>query len=109
MTEILERAPIEPIPRKVRPMELYEERQFINRPDFLYEPKIDGERCMARIDEGNVMLFSSKGNVFTERFPQVVRNLKTIPGQLFLDGEMAVVDERGIPRFELIKNYWPKT
>lgn len=56
---------------------------------WLYEPKLDGARCLALKAGGQVRLLSRHGTEFTGKFPEVVSSLATIPHDLTLDGEVA--------------------
>src|SRR5438128_5623692 len=72
-------------------------------PRFLFELKLDGFRCLAFCDAGAVQLWSRSGRVITAAFPEVVAQLRRLPGDAVLDGELVVCDEGGIPRFQLIQ------
>lgn len=76
----------------------------LERRGFLFEPKIDGVRCVAVIENGAVKLFSRKGIDITEKYPEIVAALSALcqVGKITLDGEIACVDHRGFPS-------WPRT
>lgn len=70
---------------------------------YLFDLKIDGVRCMATVDHGSVELVSRTGLTMTSRYPEVVAALKDAcpSGRYVLDGEIAVVDDRGLPDWPL--------
>ena len=72
-------------------------------PDHLFEPKLDGFRCLAFCDDGDVTLYSRTGRVVTSVYPEVVNVLRRLPGEMVLDGELVVVDGDGVPRFQLMQ------
>ncbi|HEX2105429.1 MAG TPA: ATP-dependent DNA ligase [Solirubrobacteraceae bacterium] len=60
--------------------------------DYLYEPKWDGFRCLARRDRGAVELHSRHGRPLARYFPEVVAALGTLsPVRWMLDGELLAV------------------
>ena len=69
-----------------------------------FEPKIDGIRCLAFVNDGQVKLYTRNLNDVTDRYPNIVRALAVQPlHDGVLDGEIAALDERGRPRFELLQ------
>lgn len=69
---------------------------------YLFDLKIDGVRCLATVEDGQVTLVSRAGVTFTYQYPDVVAALRTLPpGRWVLDGEIAVSDERGLPSWPL--------
>lgn len=70
---------------------------------YLFDMKIDGVRCLAVIESGQVALTSRTGIDITKCYPEIVAALKdTCPSDIVLDGEISIFDERGLPS-------WPKT
>lgn len=70
---------------------------------YLFDLKVDGVRCMARVDRGAVLLRSRSGEDITACYPEVTEQLGAqLPSGLWvLDGELAVSDERGRPSWPL--------
>ncbi|MFI6743857.1 hypothetical protein ACIBI9_64265 [Nonomuraea sp. NPDC050451] len=63
----------------------------VGRPgEFLFEPKLDGFRCLAVVDsDRDVHLQSRHGSRFNERFPEVVWAVfKHLPAATIADGEI---------------------
>ena len=46
-----------------------------NRPDWMWEPKLDGYRVLAFIDEHGVKLRSRRGLELAPKFPQLAAEL----------------------------------
>lgn len=73
-------------------------------PEWLYELKFDGYRCMAGIEDGQVQLRTKSGADCTKWFPEVVTALAKIPGgPHVIDGEACVLDEIGRSDFERLR------
>jgi bifunctional non-homologous end joining protein LigD len=90
----------EKLPAKLAPM-LAEigERPF-NKPDWLWEPKLDGYRTLAFIaPDGEVTLRSRNGLDLSAQFPALVAELaRQGPHGMVIDGEIVVLDAAGGPR-----------
>ncbi len=66
--------------------------------DYSYEPKWDGFRSIAFIDEGDVYLQSRNGRPLRRYFPEL-----TFPaGRYVLDGEIVLFDEQGRQDFDAL-------
>src|SRR2546430_7746914 len=73
------------------PMETRSVEEIPSGPDWQYEPKWDGFRCVAFRDGGNVYLQSKAGQPLARYFPDVVETLAKLPAKNFvLDGELAI-------------------
>ncbi|HEX7671475.1 MAG TPA: DNA ligase D, partial [Polyangiaceae bacterium] len=75
---------------------------------WLHEVKLDGYRIIARRSGKNVALITRGGKDWTERMP-VVRDAVLalplpLPTSVILDGEVVVLDSRGISNFQLLQN-----
>jgi ATP-dependent DNA ligase len=71
------------------------EAQLVERiprgPDWLYEPKWDGFRCLVFRDGPDVELQSKAGKPLARYFPEVVANVRALAADRFvLDGEIVV-------------------
>lgn len=73
-------------------------------PDWIHEIKHDGFRIMARRASGRVRLYTRNGYDFADRFPKIVEAIASLPVRsCFIDGEVIVVDERGLSAFDLLR------
>ncbi|VEF10468.1 ATP-dependent DNA ligase [Pseudomonas fluorescens] len=70
-----------------------------------YEIKFDGYRIMARIDHDQVQLFTRNGHDWTHKLPQQAEALAALGLEsAWLDGEMVVANEQGVPDFQALQN-----
>jgi bifunctional non-homologous end joining protein LigD len=70
-----------------------------------YEIKFDGYRIMARIDRDQVQLFTRNGHDWTHKLPQQAQALAALGLEsAWLDGEMVVANEQGVPDFQALQN-----
>ncbi|MDB5801749.1 MAG: ligD [Rhodocyclales bacterium] len=81
--------------------------------DWIYEIKFDGYRILARIDDGKeskaargkVQLFTRTGLDWTAKMPGLAAALKQMNLKSgWLDGEIIVNDDKGIPDFQALQN-----
>ena len=68
---------------------------------WIFEPKIDGARCIAYISNNTVELKNRRMRSIAYRYPEIIRALKQSAGDCVLDGEMAVMS-KGIPSFSTL-------
>lgn len=72
--------------------------------DWITETKFDGYRLLARIDNGDVQLFTRGGHDWAARFPVLVKELKRLTvQQAWLDGEIVILKD-GLPDFSALQN-----
>ena len=70
-----------------------------------YKIKFDGYRIMARIDHDQVQLFTRNGHDWTHKLPQQAEALAALGLEsAWLDGEMVVANEHGVPDFQALQN-----
>ena len=73
--------------------------------DWRYEIKFDGYRMLARIDAGEVRLFTRNGHDWTAKMPQQAAALAGLGLESgWLDGEVVVPNEEGTPDFQALQN-----
>src|SRR5947209_13473914 len=89
-----------PVTPPFLPMEAKIAPDIPKGPEWEYEPKWDGFRCLAFRDEGETELQSKSGQPLTRYFPEVVAALKQVKAKKFLlDGEL-IVPVNGCLSFE---------
>jgi len=72
--------------------------------DWLHELKLDGYRMQARIENGNVQLLTRSGLDWTHRMRPLAESLAELSAKTaLLDGEVIVLDERGISSFAALQ------
>lgn len=73
--------------------------------EWRFEIKFDGYRILARIDDGEVKLFTRNGHDWTHKLPRQAEALASLGLQsAWLDGEVVVANEQGIPDFQALQN-----
>jgi ATP-dependent DNA ligase len=80
-----------PISKRYKPMEALPAGELPAGPEWQYEPKWDGFRCLAFRNRKRVELMSKSGKPLTRYFPELVRTLSALPAEQFvLDGEIVI-------------------
>jgi|KBSSwiStaDraftv2_1062776.scaffolds.fasta_scaffold03000_6 bifunctional non-homologous end joining protein LigD len=75
------------------------------RGQWIHEIKHDGYRVQAHIHHGKATLFTRNGYDWTPRFRQIAQALPPLQRHdLVLDGEIVVMDERGVSDFHLLQD-----
>ncbi|HEY1217078.1 MAG TPA: DNA ligase D, partial [Bryobacteraceae bacterium] len=71
---------------------------------WLHEIKHDGYRAQAHVHDANPTIYTRNGYDWTQRFKQIADALEPLYGhELVLDGEIVVMDERGVSDFHLLQ------
>ena len=77
-------------------------------PQWQYEPKWDGFRCLAFKDGNDVDLRSKAGQPFNRYFPEIVAALQALPvPRCVLDGELVVPDGKSLSFDHLLMRIHP--
>lgn len=72
---------------------------------WILESKFDGYRMLARLEEGKVRLFTRNGNDWTSKLPSLAAEVEALGVQhAWLDGEIVVLNEAGVPDFNALQN-----
>lgn len=93
----------------VRPMLATKASTIFSKPDWIYEIKWDGYRMLANIKKGKVHLYSRNGITYNHKFLTLYENLKAVPFEAILDGEVVALNEDGVPEFQKLQNYGEST
>ena len=67
--------------------------------EWLGSRKLDGVRCIVRKEHGEISAYSRAGNKF-ETLELILNEVKNIPGDFVLDGEVCIVDKHGSENFQ---------
>lgn len=78
---------------------------FFSNPDWLFECKMDGERCLVCSDEkGNIGLYSRSKQVLNNIYPELVAAFQKFKVKNFiLDGEIVAFDKKGVTSFSVLQ------
>lgn len=82
----------------IEPMLIAENRAPFDSPDYLYELKLDGSRCLAYLTKNSVDLRNRRNKSLTAQFPELGDIYKQVQEQCILDGEL-IVSKNGKPDF----------
>ena len=97
-----------PIEFGYAPMEARVVSELPIGPQWQYEPKWDGFRCLAFRDDSRIELQSKSGQSLTRYFPELVQALGTVRAQRFvLDGEIVVPAGRQLSFDALLQRIHP--
>jgi len=78
--------------------------------DWQWEIKLDGYRMLARIDGEQVRLFTRNGHDWTSKLPRLQKAIQELKlGSAWLDGEIAIISERGRTDFQALQNAFEST
>jgi ATP-dependent DNA ligase len=95
-------------PWPLEPMEARSVDEIPTGPDWQYEPKWDGFRCLVRRDGSGIDLQSKSLQPLARYFPDLVdRFLKLRPRQFVLDGEIVLPVKRRLSFDELLQRIHP--
>ncbi len=97
-----------PIRKTYQAMEAQPASELPTGPDWQYEPKWDGFRCLAFRDGKRIDLESKSGKPLTRYFPELVAALKTLAAKKFvLDGEIVIPVDRSLSFDHLLMRIHP--
>src|SRR5690606_4821950 len=71
-------------------------------PGWAHEVKFDGYRLQLRVEKGQATLLTRKGLDWTDRFPALAAEARSLP-DCIVDGELIAYDEKGEPSFDALQ------
>ncbi len=75
-----------------------------SRAGWIYEPKMDGMRAIAHINNGSCSLSSRRSLNITAQYPSLAAELPTLcDREVILDGELIALNEKGRPSFQQLQ------
>lgn len=77
--------------RGAMPMLIAEQMQAFDDPNWIYELKLDGFRCLAYLDRGMVDLRNKRNMRMLPKFPELKDIWNNVKGRCILDGEIVVL------------------
>lgn len=86
----------------IKPMLIAEIAEPFDSPDYIYELKLDGERCIAYLDNNGTVLQNKRSLILNNRYPELMEIHKAAKVKCILDGELAVLVD-GKPDFSQIQ------
>ena len=92
--------------KNVKPMLIGESRAAFDSPDYIYELKMDGERCLAYLDPRVGTDLRNKRNVaMLPKVPELTDIHKQVNARCILDGEL-ILAVNGEPNFYEMQRRW---
>jgi len=97
-----------PIRMNYKPMEADPAGELPSGPDWQYEPKWDGFRCLAFRDGARIELQSKSQKPLTRYFPELVAALRGLKAKTFvLDGEIVIPVDGNLSFDDLLQRIHP--
>ncbi|MBZ9624093.1 DNA ligase [Clostridium sp. FP2] len=84
--------------KNIKPMLIGEMQEAFNNPDYIYELKLDGERCIAYLDKDATELRNKRNIKMLVKVPELSTIHKQVKQRCILDGELIVIKD-GKPDF----------
>lgn len=102
---LLKKAPKSAIPTGIKPMLATLVDAPFDDDQWQYEVKWDGYRALAFVNKGNVELLSRNNKSFNDKFYPIYDLLREWKINAVLDGEILVLNEKGISQFGALQNW----
>jgi len=86
--------------KNIKPMLISEMTEPFNDPDWIYELKLDGIRCIAYLDNNHKKtVLRNKRNInLLPKVPELTEIFKNVNERCILDGELIIL-KNGVPDF----------
>lgn len=88
--------------RDASPMLIAEQMEAFNNPDWIYELKMDGFRCLSYVDRTLVDFRNKRNMQMLSKFPELKDISQNVTHKCILDGEIVVLRD-GVPDFYLVQ------
>ncbi|MFP4383304.1 MAG: DNA ligase D [Spirochaetia bacterium] len=72
--------------------------------NWYHEWKLDGYRMLCRKEDNEVTMLTRRSKDWTDRFVSIAEEAQTMDADFILDGEMVVIDEKGLSNFQRLQN-----
>lgn len=92
-------------PKNLQPMLATLVSEPYDEPGWLYEIKWDGYRALSFLNKGSVNILSRNNKSFNEKFYPIHETLQQWDINAVIDGEIAVLNEKGISHFGSLQNW----
>jgi bifunctional non-homologous end joining protein LigD len=94
------------MPERLAPMLATLTGKPFTDPDWYFEPKLDGYRIIAFIQDGRAMLQSRNLHDYTDHFPRVAAEMAAQDvHEAVVDGELVALDENNRPCFQCLQQH----
>ncbi|GAA0220874.1 ATP-dependent DNA ligase [Metaclostridioides mangenotii] len=82
----------------IKPMLIAEMQEAFDSPDYIFELKLDGIRCIAYLDNDSTDLRNKRDFKLISRFPELDQLHRYVNEKCILDGELIAM-KNGVPDF----------
>ena len=89
--------------KNINPMLIGAEGEPFDSEEYIYELKLDGERCIAYLDKDKTILKNKRNILMLPKVPELSDIHKSINVRCILDGELAVIRDGKPDFFEIQK------
>ena len=89
--------------KNIRPMLIGTEGQPFDSDEYIYELKLDGERCIAYLDRDKTILKNKRNILMLPKVPELAEIHKNVNVRCILDRELAVIKDGRPDFFEIQK------
>ena len=89
--------------KNIRPMLIGTAGQPFDSDEYIYELKLDGERCIAYLDRDKTILKNKRNILMLPKVPELAEIHKNVNVRCILDGELAVIKDGRPDFFEIQK------
>lgn len=94
-----------PFPKTISPMLATLAEKPFDEPGWLYEIKWDGYRAVGLVNKNKINLISRNNKSFNDKFYPVYQALKQWNIQAVVDGEVVVINDKGVAHFGSLQNW----
>lgn len=91
------------VPRWIEPMKATLTKDYFSDPEWIFERKWDGIRCIAFKSGSRLRMLSRNRLDLADRYPSIAEGLKAQSGDFVLDGEIAAVGKGDKAGFGLLQ------
>lgn len=89
--------------KDIKPMLIGVEGSSFDSEEYIYELKLDGERCIAYLDRDKTVLKNKRNMLMLPKVPELAEIHKNVNVRCILDGELAVIKDGKPDFFEIQK------
>lgn len=89
--------------KSIKPMLIGSEGEPFDSDKYIYELKLDGERCIAYLDSDKTVLKNKRNILMLPKVPELTEIHKNVNVRCILDGELAVIKDGKPDFFEIQK------
>jgi bifunctional non-homologous end joining protein LigD len=99
-----EKAPEETFPGFVKPMLASLTDQAFSKDDWIFELKLDGYRVLAGRENERAILYSRRGNDYSDKYRLIGEEISAIKARFLIDGEVCYVGQNQKSDFQKLQH-----